>query len=44
LARVAKAVDEACVPQSEVDAFMHAAMAHGDDDLLRTVMNWVMVR
>jgi hypothetical protein len=32
------------VPQSEVDAFMRAAMAHADDHLLRTVMNWVMVR
>jgi hypothetical protein len=41
---VAKAMDEAGVPQSEVDAFMHAAMAHGDDRLLSTVMNWVMVR
>jgi hypothetical protein len=26
--KIAAAVDEAGVPQSEVDAFMHAAMAH----------------
>jgi hypothetical protein len=44
LGTVAKAMDEAGVPQSEVDAFMCAAMAHGEDHLLRTVMNWVMVR
>ena len=42
--KVAAAMDEAGVPQSEVDAFMHAAMAHNYDYLLRTVMNWVVVR
>jgi hypothetical protein len=42
--KVASAMDEAGVPQSEVDAFMHAAMAHNYDYLLRTVMNWVVVR
>jgi hypothetical protein len=42
--KVAAAMDEAGVPQSEVDAFMHAAMVHDYDHLLRTVMNWVVVR
>jgi hypothetical protein len=42
--KVAAAMDEAGVPQSEVDAFMHAAMAHDYDHLLRTVMIWVVVR
>jgi hypothetical protein len=42
--KVAAAMDEARVPQGEVDAFMHAAMAHDNDHLLRTVMNWVVVR
>jgi hypothetical protein len=44
LGKVAAAMDEAGVPQSEVDAFMHAAMAHDHDHLLRTVMNWMVVR
>ena len=42
--KIAAAMDEAGVPQSEVDAFMHAAMAHNSDHLLRTVMGWVVVR
>jgi hypothetical protein len=42
--KVAAAMDQAGVPRSEVDAFMHAAMAHDYDHLLRTVMNWVVVR
>jgi hypothetical protein len=42
--KVAAAMDEGGVPQSEVDAFMHAAMAHDYDHLLRTVMSWVVVR
>ena len=42
--KVAAAMDDAGVPQSEIDAFMHAAMAHDYDHLLRTVMNWVVVR
>jgi hypothetical protein len=42
--KVAAAMDEAGVPQSEVDAFMHAAMAHDYDHLLRTVVSWVVVR
>jgi hypothetical protein len=41
---VAAALDEANVPQSEVDAFMHAALAHDYDHLFRTVMNWVEIR
>jgi hypothetical protein len=44
LGKVGAAIDKAGVPQSEVDAFMHAAMAHDHDHLLRTVMNWVVVR
>jgi hypothetical protein len=44
LGKVAKAMDEAGVPQGEVDLFMHAAMAHDYDHLVRTVMNWVVVR
>ena len=44
LGKVAAAMDQAGVPQGEVDAFMHAAMAHDYDHLLRTVMNWVVVR
>ena len=43
LGKVASAMDEAGVPRSEVDAFMHAAMSHDYDHLLRTVMNWVVV-
>jgi hypothetical protein len=42
--KVAAAMDEAGVPRGEVDAFMHAAMAPDYDHLLRTVMNWVVVR
>jgi hypothetical protein len=42
--KVATAMDGVGVPQSEIDAFMHAAMAHDYDHLLRTVMNWVVVR
>jgi hypothetical protein len=42
--KVAAAMDQAGVPQSEVDAFMHAAMAHDYDHLLQTVMQWVVVR
>ena len=44
LGTVAKAMDEAGVPQAEVDLFMHAAMAGDYDHLLRTVMGWVLVR
>ena len=44
LGKVAAAMDEAGVPRSEVDAFMHAAMSHDYDHLVRTVMNWVVVR
>jgi hypothetical protein len=41
---VATAMDRAGVPQAEVDAFMHAAMANGYDHMLQTVMGWVQVR
>jgi hypothetical protein len=44
LSKVAAAMDEAGVPRAEVDLFMHAAMAHDYDHLLRTVMSWVVVR
>jgi hypothetical protein len=42
--KVATAMDEAGVPRAEVDLFLHAAMAHDTDYMLRTVMNWVVVR
>jgi hypothetical protein len=44
LSKVAKAMDEAGVPQAEIDLFMHAAMANNYDHLLRTVVGWVLVR
>jgi hypothetical protein len=44
LGKVAKAMDEAGVPQAEIDLFMHAAMTDDYDHLLRTVMGWVLVR
>jgi hypothetical protein len=44
LGKVAAAMDEAGLPRSEIDAFMHAAMVHDFDHLLRTVMVWVVVR
>jgi hypothetical protein len=44
LNKVATAMDEAGVPKAEVDLFMHTAMAHDYDHLLRTVMGWVVVR
>jgi hypothetical protein len=44
LGKVAKAMDDAGVPQAEIDLFMHAAMADNYDHMLRTVMGWVLVR
>jgi hypothetical protein len=44
LGKVATAMDEAGVPKAEVDLFMHSAMAHDYDHVLRTVMSWVVVR
>jgi hypothetical protein len=42
--KVAAAMDEAGVSRGEVDLFMHAAMAHDTDHMLRTVMSWAVVR
>jgi hypothetical protein len=44
LGRVTEAMDAAGLPQAEINLFMHAAMIGDHDHLLRTVVDWVVVR